>query len=138
MSLVLNNWPQVHLSKYLVMICYMLKVLLLFYGWPLSYLNLTKNMKTHIRRMDRFTHVCKFCVNSNFTHVSKSVHVTAIFPLLRIRKICIYANYANFALGLDQVQISICVYANFAYVQICPCDRKAKFAYVSIYQFVPY
>ena len=80
--------------------------------------------------MDRFTHVCKFFVYANFTHVSKSVHVTAIFPLLRIRKYCVYA---NFALGLDEVQISICSYANFACVQICPCDRKAKFAYVSIY-----
>ena len=70
--------------------------------------------------MDRFTHVCKFCVYANFTHVSKSVHVTAIFPLLRIRKICIYA---KFALGLEQVQISkftftyvskICIHANLS------------------------
>ena len=77
--------------------------------------------------MARFTHVCKFCVYANFVHISKSVHVTAIFPLLRICKICIYA---KFALGLDQVQTSICVYAKFAYTQICPCDRKAKFAYI--------
>ena len=70
--------------------------------------------------MDRFTHVCKFCVYANFTHVSKSVRVTAIFPLLRIRKICIYA---KFALGLEQVQISkftftyvskICIHANLS------------------------
>ena len=37
------------------------------------------------------THVCKFCVYANFTHVSKSVHVTAIFPLLHIRKICTWS-----------------------------------------------
>ena len=50
--------------------------------------------------MTRFTHVCKFCIYANFTHISKSVHVSAIFPLLRISKICIYTKFA------------ICLYAN--------------------------
>ena len=32
--------------------------------WPLSYLNLTKNMKTHIRRQSRFVAEKYACVNS--------------------------------------------------------------------------
>ena len=79
--------------------------------------------------MARFTHVCKFCVYANFTHVSKSVHVTATFTTFAYMQNFAYI-YAKFALGLDQVQTSICVYAKFAYMQICPYDRKAKFAYI--------
>ena len=46
--------------------------------------------------------------------------------------------FLKFASGLDQVQISDCIYANFAYMQICPCERKSKFAYMSICSLVPH
>ena len=39
----------------------------------------------------------------------------------------------TFATGWDQVQISICIYANFTYVQIWSCERKLKFTYMSIF-----
>ena len=48
-----------------------------------------------------------------------------------------YAKFARmqklekFAPASDQVQISFCVYANFAYMQIWSCERKAKLAHVS-------
>ena len=32
----------------------------------------------------------------------------------------------------------VCEYVNFAYMQICPCERKAKFADVGIDKFVQY
>ena len=48
-----------------------------------------------------------------------------------------YANILNSQL-VDQIQISVCIYANFAYMQICPCERKSKFAYMSICSFVPF
>ena len=56
--------------------------------------------------------------------------------LVHVCKICTYAKVGKFAPASDQVQISFCVYANFAYVQIWSCERKAKFAHVSIYLIV--
>ena len=47
-----------------------------------------------------------------------------------------YAKAGNFAPATDQVQISFCVYAKFAYMQIWSCEQRAIFAHVSIYLIV--
>ena len=83
--------------------------------------------------MERFAYVCKFCIYAKFAYVCKSLHVYAFTHVCKICKICTYAKVGKFAPASDQVQISFCVYANFAYMQIRSCERKAKFAHVSIY-----
>ena len=75
--------------------------------------------------MERFAYVCKFCI-----YVCKSLHV---YAFTHVCKICTYAKVGKFAPASDQMQISFCVYANFAYMQIWSRERKAKFAHVSIY-----
>ena len=67
--------------------------------------------------------------------VLKSVHMERF---TQVCKICTYAKVGKFAPASDQVQISFCVYANFAYMymQIWSCESKAKFAHVSIYLIV--
>ena len=80
--------------------------------------------------MERFAYVCKFCIDAKFAYVCKSLHV---YAFTHVCKICTYAKVGKFAPASDQVQISFCVYANFAYMQIWSCERKAKFAHVSIY-----
>ena len=65
-----------------------------------------------------------------FAYVCKSLHV---YAFTHVCKICTYAKVGKFAPASDQVQISFCVYANFAYMQIWSCEQKAKFAHVSIY-----
>ena len=84
--------------------------------------------------MERFAYVCKFCIYAKFAYVCKSLHV---YAFTHVCKICTYAKVGKFAPASDQVQISFCVYANFAYMQIWSCVRKAKFAHVSIYLIVP-
>ena len=83
--------------------------------------------------MERFAYVCKFCIYAKFAYVCKSLHV---YAFTHVCKICTYAKVGKFAPASDQVQISFCVYANFAYMQIWSCERKAKFAHVSIYLIV--
>ena len=83
--------------------------------------------------MERFAYVCKFCIYAKFAYVCKSLHV---YAFTHVCKICMYAKVGKFAPASDQVQISFCVYANFAYMQIWSCERKAKFAHVSIYLIV--
>ena len=39
-----------------------------------------------------------------------------------------YANFASFS--QDQVQMFVCMYANFTHMQVLSCERKVKFAYV--------
>ena len=80
--------------------------------------------------MERFAYVCKFCIYAKFAYVCKSLHV---YAFTHVCKICMYAKVGKFAPASDQVQISFCVYANFAYMQIWSCERKAKLAHVSIY-----
>ena len=70
---------------------------------------------------------------AKFAYVCKSLHV---YAFTHVCKICTYAKVGKFAPASDQVQISFCVYANFAYMQIWSCERKAKFANVSIYLIV--
>ena len=107
-----------------------------------------------------FAHICKICIYAKFAYmqimsmctelkglytvhgaicirvqilhiyVRKSLHV---YAFTYVCKICTYANVRQFAPASDKVQISCCVYANFAYMQIWSCKRKAKFAHVSIY-----
>ena len=84
--------------------------------------------------MDRFAYVCKYLHICNYTHGWKSVHVNEI---AHVCKICTICKFLNFAPGRERVQISICIYANFAYMQMFPCERKSKFAYMSICSFVP-
>ena len=93
------------------------------------------SISRHLRsvHMERFAYVCKFCIYAKFAYVCKSLHVYAI---THVCKICTYAKVGKFAPASDQVQISFCVYANFAYMQIWSCERKAKFAHVSIYLIV--
>ena len=79
--------------------------------------------------MTRFAYVCKFCIYSKFAYVRKSGHV---YAFTYVCKICTYAKVGKFAPASDQVQISFCVNAKFAYMQIWSCDKKAKFAHVSI------
>ena len=83
--------------------------------------------------MERFAYVCKFCIYAKFAYVCKSLHV---YAFTHVCKICTYAKVGKFAPASDQVQISFCIYANFAYMQIWSCERKAKFAYASIYLIV--
>ena len=83
--------------------------------------------------MERFAYVCKFCIYAKFAYVCKLLHV---YAFTHVCKICMYAKVGKFAPASDQVQISFCVYANFAYMQIWSCERKAKFAHVSIYLIV--
>ena len=83
--------------------------------------------------MERFAYVCKFCIYAKFAYVCKSLHV---YAFTHVCKICMYAKLGKFAPASDQVQISFCVYANFACMQIWSCERKAKFAHVSIYLIV--
>ena len=83
-------------------------------------------------------HICKFCVRTQiwpceFAYVHKSGHV---YAFTHVCKICTYAKVGKFAPASDQVQISFCVYAKFAYMQIWSCELKAKFAHVSIYLIV--
>ena len=66
----------------------------------------------------KYLHICKYTHMNGFAHVCK---------------ICTICKFLKFAPDRDQVQISICIYANFAYVQVCPCERKSKCAYMSIY-----
>ena len=56
-----------------------------------------------------------------------------IYSRMQNLHVCIFGKFAP---ASDQVQISFCVYANFAYMQILSCERKAKFAHVSIYLIV--
>ena len=101
--------------------------------------------------MTRFAYVCKFCIYAKFAYVRKSGHVYAftnvfkfayvrksghVYAFTNVFKICTYANVRKFAPASDQVQISFCVYAKFAYMQIWSCEQKAKFAHVSIYLIV--
>ena len=94
--------------------------------------------------MDRFAYICKsvhtwtdlhmyanlsMCMD-RFAYVCKSVHV---YAFTHVCKICMYAIVGVFSPASDQVQISFCVYANFAYTQIWSCENKATFAHVSIY-----
>ena len=65
--------------------------------------------------MERFAYVCKFCIYAKFAYVCKSLHV---YAFTHVCKICTYAKVGKFAPASDQVQISFCVYANFAYMQI--------------------
>ena len=69
----------------------------------------------HLRsvHMERFAYVCKFCIYAKFAYICKSLHVYAFTHVCKI-----------------------CTYANFAYMQIWSCERKAKFAHVSIYLIV--
>ena len=85
--------------------------------------------------MERFAYVCKFCIYAKFAYVCKSLHV---YTFTHECEICTYAKVGKFSPASDQVQISFCVYANFAYMQIWSCERKAKFAqcHVSIYLIV--
>ena len=85
--------------------------------------------------MERFAYVCKFCIYAKFANVCKSLHV---YAFTHVCKICTCAKVGKFAPASDQVQISFCVYANFAYTQIWSCEQEAKFAYVSIYLIVLY
>ena len=66
-------------------------------------------------------------------YVRKSGHV---YAFTHVCKICTDAKVGKFAPASDQVQISFCVYAKFAYMQIWSCEQKAKFAHVSIYLIV--
>ena len=70
---------------------------------------------------------------ANFACVCKSVHVYAFTHVL---KICTCVKVGKFAPSSDQVQISFCACAKIAYMQIWSCERKAKFAHVSIYLIV--
>ena len=83
--------------------------------------------------MTRFAYVCKFCIYAKFAYVRKSGHV---YAFTHVSKICTYAKVGKFAPTSDQVQISFCVYAKFANMQIWSCDQKAKFAHVSIFLIV--
>ena len=83
--------------------------------------------------MTRFAYVCKFCIYAKFAYARKSGNV---YAFTHVCKICTYAKVGKFAPASDQVQISFCVYAKFAYMQIWSCERKAKFAHVSIYLIV--
>ena len=65
--------------------------------------------------MERFAYVCKFCIYAKFAYVCKSLHV---YAFTHVCKICTYAKVGKFAPASDQVQISFCVYANVAYMQI--------------------
>ena len=65
---------------------------------------------------------------AKFAYVRKSGHV---YAFTHVCKICMYAKVGKFAPASDQVQISFCVYAKFAYMQIWSCEQKAKFAHVS-------
>ena len=87
--------------------------------------------------MDRFTPVCKICVYAKLAYVCKSVHVYAFTSRMQILHVC---KVGKFAPASDQVQISFCVYANFAYTctQIWSCVQKANFTYGSIYLIVLY
>ena len=67
-----------------------------------------------------------------YANLSMCTHLLPYAKFARMQKL------GKFAPASDQVQISICVYANFAYTQICSCVRKANFAYVSIYLIVLY
>ena len=77
--------------------------------------------------------ILHICIYAKFAYVCKSLHV---YAFTHVCKICTYAKVGKFAPASDQVQISFCVYANFAYMQIWSCERKAKFAHVSIYLIV--
>ena len=92
-------------------------------------------MKSILSRvhMTRFAYVCKFYIYAKFAYVRKSGHV---YAFTHVCKICTYAKVGKFAPASDQVQISFCVYAKFAYMQIWSCEQKAKFAHVSIYLIV--
>ena len=54
-------------------------------------------------------HICKI------SYEYKSLHV---YAFTHVCKICTYAKVGKFEPASDQVQISFCVYANFAYMQI--------------------
>ena len=75
-------------------------------------------------------HICKICVR---TQIWPCV---CIYSRTHVCKICTYAKVGKFAPASDQMQISFCVYAKFAYMQIWLCEQKAKFAHVSIYFIV--
>ena len=66
---------------------------------------------------------------AKFAYVRKSGHV---YAFTHVCKICTYAKVGKFAPASDQVQISFCVYAKFAYMQIWSCEQKAKFAHVIV------
>ena len=53
--------------------------------------------------------------------------------LLTYAKFACMQKLEKYAPASDRVQISFCVYANFAYMQIWSCVRKAKFAHVIIW-----
>ena len=85
--------------------------------------------------MDRFAYVCKYLHICKYTHLSKSAHVNGfahickICTIIQSLEICTWSQPgANFNLHIR----------TFAYMQICPCERKSKFAYMSIGSFVPY
>ena len=93
-----------------------------------------RNLVLRCIHMARFAYMCKYLHMSKYTHVCKSVLVNGSEHECKICTIC---KFLKFAPGWDQVQMLICIYANFAYMQICPCERKPKFAYMSISSFVP-
>ena len=83
--------------------------------------------------MDRFAYGGNDAY-AKFAYVFKSLHM---YAFSHVCKICTYySKVEKFAPASDQVQILFCVYANFAYMQIWSCERKAKFAHVSIYLIV--
>ena len=75
-------------------------------------------------------HICKICIRMQ---IAPCVRIYSRMQNLHVH---VYAKVGKFAPASDQVQISFCIYANFAYMQIWSCERKAKFAQVSIYLIV--
>ena len=90
-------------------------------------------MYTHVAPWLHYLEPCthdQICIRMQILHICKSGHV---YAFTHVCKICTYAKVEKFAPASGQVQISFCVYAKFAYMQIWSCEQKAKFAHVSIY-----
>ena len=76
--------------------------------------------------MERFAYVCKFCIYTKFAYANRSMctHLLTYAKFARMQKL------EN--LHLPQTKCK----SHFAYMQIWSCERKAKFAHVSIYLMV--
>ena len=82
--------------------------------------------------MERFAYVCIYLHLCKFTHVCKSVHVNGFTHVCKICSIC---KGFQFATSQDQVQMFVCIYANFTRMQILSFEHKLKCLHMQIYQF---
>ena len=98
--------------------------------------------KTILKNWDLFLKPCthdQICIRMQILHICKIWYIRKsghMYAFTHVCKICTYAKVGKFAPASHQAQISFCVNAKFAYMQIWSCEQKAKFAHVSIYLIV--